>query len=377
MEPDKKIIATNHYGYPQEKNFLSLPLQHYRFIKSFDRHKLVSFLKFRLTGKIDHFHLNSHHRLIRGNISLFHFFNSISSGKIPWITTFETILPRWGAVTQKQLEKGIMMMADSSCKQLIAMSQCALDMQKSMLEEKYSSVKNDILSKSIVLHPAQLIPAPSIIKKPADTLEFCFAGNDFFRKGGDVMLQVFAPLLEKNSHLRLTIISTLSWGDYASRSTRSDYENALQLIHRFPLQIKLLSRIPNNRVMEVFGRSHVSLLPTLADSYGYSVLESQAASCPVISTDIRALPEINDTSSGWLLNMPKDHLGEGLIKSENDRFSFKKQLKEQLENAIFEIIQNPDSISAKAHASVERIKSKHNPKTTASVLESIYDQALL
>ena len=45
----------------------------------------------------------------------------------------------------------------------------------------------------------------------------------------------------------------------------------------------------------------VGLLPTWAESYGYSVLEMQACGLPVVTTNIRALPETN--VCGWKVKL--------------------------------------------------------------------------
>ena len=50
----------------------------------------------------------------------------------------------------------------------------------------------------------------------------------------------------------------------------------------------------NSEVMNILKNTHVGLLPTYADTYGYSVLEAQSFGCPVITTNIRAMPEINN-----------------------------------------------------------------------------------
>lgn len=57
-------------------------------------------------------------------------------------------------------------------------------------------------------------------------------------------------------------------------------------------------------------KSDVGLLPTWADTYGYSVLEFQACGCPVISSNTRGLPEINNNEAGWIINMPLTKLKE-------------------------------------------------------------------
>ncbi len=72
--------------------------------------------------------------------------------------------------------------------------------------------------------------------------------------------------------------------------------------------------MPNQQVLELLKTCDVGLLPTYADTYGFSALEAQSAACPVISTDVRALPEINNTEVGWLINVPKMNWEKRIIK---------------------------------------------------------------
>ncbi|MFW2788163.1 glycosyltransferase, partial [Acinetobacter baumannii] len=67
--------------------------------------------------------------------------------------------------------------------------------------------------------------------------------------------------------------------------------------------------------MCIRDRHHIGLLPTWADTFGYSVLEFQACGCPVISTDVRALSEINNNDIGWLINVDKNKYGEIVVDS--------------------------------------------------------------
>jgi len=52
-------------------------------------------------------------------------------------------------------------------------------------------------------------------------------------------------------------------------------------------------------------RFALALLPTCAETHGDVVLEAQANGCPVITTDIRTLPEINPSEIGYLIEVPK------------------------------------------------------------------------
>ncbi|MFH4294310.1 glycosyltransferase, partial [Acinetobacter baumannii] len=79
--------------------------------------------------------------------------------------------------------------------------------------------------------------------------------------------------------------------------------------------IKIYSNVDNNKVIEMIREHHIGLFPTWADTFGYSVLEFQACGCPVISTDVRALSEINNNDIGWLINVDKNKYGEIVVDS--------------------------------------------------------------
>src|SRR5690606_873447 len=117
-------------------------------------------------------------------------------------------------------------------------------------------------------------------------------------------LKVFEALLPAHSELFLNIVSSMNFGDYATHTNESHFELAQTIIDQFPNNIKHYKHLKNEEVLDLFKKTHVGLLPTWADSFGYSVLEAQACGCPVITTDIRALPEINNNDIGWLIKVP-------------------------------------------------------------------------
>ncbi|WP_125140102.1 glycosyltransferase family 4 protein [Clostridium transplantifaecale] len=72
------------------------------------------------------------------------------------------------------------------------------------------------------------------------------------------------------------------------------------------------------------------LLPTFADTYGYSLLEMQACGLPVVSTNVRAMPEINDNECGWIAKLPVNEYGEALYSTEQSRNKMKMELRNEL-----------------------------------------------
>jgi glycosyltransferase involved in cell wall biosynthesis len=67
----------------------------------------------------------------------------------------------------------------------------------------------------------------------------------------------------------------------------------------------------NQQVLELMSTCHLNLLPTLHDTYGFSVLEGFANGLPAITTDIvrsaRVRPSLSlrQTPTAFLLHLPK------------------------------------------------------------------------
>ena len=179
------------------------------------------------------------------------------------------------------------------------------------------------------------------------------------------MLRAFDRLNQKNWHL--TIVSSLSMNDYATQYTSTEQrvlkKEVLGIVDRRKTQIDWHESLPNDQVLTIMKDSHVGLLPTWHDTYGYSVLEFQASGCPVISTDIRALPEINNDTCGWVIP-----IGERFdarispIKSKEQREAFSKDLSRGLLKLFEEILRSPRKmLQEKASQSLTRIRAEHDP----------------
>ncbi|MBL4653116.1 MAG: glycosyltransferase family 4 protein [Flavobacteriales bacterium] len=376
MDKVKKVVGYVHKGYNEKRNSFGLETDDFRFDRQqVDVFKFLDYLYFKTSNRtsstLHNFHLNF------GKCDLFHFFNGVSLGSKPWVTTFETSLPRVGA-NSSYMRLGVDRLNDSSCKQLIALSQNAYEIQSNYLEGNFPHLKQKILGKTTVLHPPQDLIINSYSEKKLETaLTFTLIGADFFRKGGMETLEVFDYLLSKKYNIKLNIVSSMQYGDYATKTNKQDQEKALKLIAKHSQNINHYNSLPNTEVIKLLVNSHVGLLPTYADTYGYSVLESQACGCPVISTNIRALPEINNNEIGYQINVPKTENGGGNIFSVQDRASFSSTLREHLQEIITGIVNNPDKIREKGIRSLKYIKENHSPLKHAEIRNEIYLNALV
>ena len=287
-------------------------------------------------------------------------FNTIRIDGGPFLVFFETTLPR---VSKKRfllvyLERRAL--KSSNCLGLVAISHCAKNLQLT---------QHGTQKEITVLHPPQKI----LVAKGKDSrwtetgpIRFCFVGRDFARKGGIELLRAFDKLNQMNWHL--TIVSSLSIDDYASQYTKEEQrvlkQEVREILDRRTDQIDWRQSLPNEKVLSIMKTSHVGLLPTWHDTYGYSVLEFQASGCPVISTDIRALPEINNNSCGWVIPIgEKFDARISPLRLKRQRKAFSKDLTNSLMTLFEEILASPRALlQEKAEKSLARIRAEHDPE---------------
>jgi len=326
-------------------------------------------------------------------VDLFHFSNVISYGKTPWVSSFETILPRFTElVTRHQgektslpaltplVERGLTALASKPCQRIIAWSECSANMQRDLMGCFPTDYSKPILAKMQVIYPPQeLLVASSPVRQYSalNPIRFILVGAAFFRKGGKELLQAFEKLV-KTQHLpvKLVIVSTLRLEPYAAHETEQDVLWARQFFIDNADWVEYYPTLPNDEVLKLMKSCDVGLLPSWADTYGISVLEAQACGLPVISTDSRALPEMNNNQIGWLIHVPQNRLKEALYSTEEERAILSRSIREGLEQTIREIAVNPGQIAEKGALALEKIRREHDPAAYANKLRAIYQEAL-
>ena len=343
------------------------------------------FQTFDLNNQFDDFELNK--------VDILHFSNGVSYGRTPWVSQFETLLPRFDGVVQRYegktrrslrmtplVERGMNALQSPSCKRIIAWSQCAAEFQRDLLAELPFEERENILGKMVVVHPPQPVLKQQQEEARYDSshpIRFILVGDAFFRKGGREVLKAFDNLISnEQAPIKLILVSSLRLEPYAAQETQADRDWAVQFIQDHSDWIEHFDNLPHDKVLELMKNCDVGLLPTYADSYGFSVLEEQACGLPVISTDVRALPEINNTSVGWIIRVPKNELGEALYSTPEERERLSQQIQSGMEAIISSIVADPSVIYTKAAAAIERVRDNHDPQVYAQKLREIYQEAL-
>jgi glycosyltransferase involved in cell wall biosynthesis len=375
------IVGVKAKTYPEERNFSGLSVPGFNYKKVRDFYKYPAYAYFKLNNKPHPKWLNLFNDFGLGNYEILHFFNAISSGKKPWITTFEYYVPRGahkvGADKKEQsyIDYALTRIARSSCKQLIALSQFAYDAQLKYLKD-YGKFELEIEKKMRVMHPPQQVVIKSITDKPNnEVLSFVLIGADFFRKGGMEVLRVFDKLLSAGAKIELTIVSKMLFGDYASQSTANDLMNAKTIIAKYE-NIKQFDYLENNSVLDLMKSADVALLPSYEETYGYTVLEAQANGCPVITTNGTAFPEINNNDIGWLIEVELDEDKRSVPRSVAGKKAFTTAVELGLEEIIQEILSEPSITKMKGAKAIHKIREKHCPVKAANELAKLYKSCL-
>lgn len=306
-------------------------------------------------------------------VGMIHTFNMVCSTSLPWCASFETTIPRMSVQTDAEetyFRKLLSGMMQQNCRALYALSQSAYDIQKFSLGAWLSEEEKAILmEKTQVLHPPQsvLITEERLRKKQTlQKIHFLFIGRGFFFKGGREVVDVLTEF-EDRYDFELTLISSLQYNDYF---TKTSYEEMVKYRKQILEKqwIHFYESLPNEMVLEKCKEAMVGLLPSFGDTYGYVVLEMQAAGCPVVTTNIRAFPEINPEECGWTCQLPTDELG---FCEAEDLEELSGQLKEELRRCFQEIFEHPETIYEKGRKSLERIRNMHDPQKYQKELRKI------
>jgi glycosyltransferase involved in cell wall biosynthesis len=376
-------IYYNATGYPLKRMIISKTSYEYEKIsKAYDAKLLFLYLFSKVFPQIKKDNIFNRIEFIYKPIinldGIFHGFNTIYIGKARWVSTMEYMFPAgyYNMTEESYLKyagKLVKYLAQDNCIKLLPMSEFSKN--RIVKDIEFLSSPNEtekILKKIYVIHPpqAELITEKEIkAKYNSNTkINICFVGRDFWRKGGYISLKALKRLRKKYNNFNFILVSSLldDGGWYVSEK-----DNIKQEILDCDF-IEWYEELENNKVIELLKKSHLGLLPTYGDTYGFSVLEMQACGCPCVTTDGFALPEINNDECGWLMNQANITADS----SHEERLQEQEKIIENITNILEkEIFGNENYLSIiekKAMNSLIRIRTEHNPERYKDKLEEIY-----
>jgi glycosyltransferase involved in cell wall biosynthesis len=304
-------------------------------------------------------------------VDLYHHWRTLDFGATPWVVSTSAGLPfGW---PMDRYEEGLELLASEACKRIIVTGQCALDWQRSKARREPNFIEA-IMEKVEVLPPAQDLLVSDWEGKSVDPqgpLRLAFVGNKFFRKGGLELLRVVKRLRSGGGDITLDVVSSLGLWHQMS-DAEQDRVRARRLMEE-TTGVTWHGNLPNNEVLELFKRSHIGLLPSYVETYGYTVLEAQACGCPTITTDVKAFPDINPDEVGWRVQIDGKNYD---FESREGRRRISGRIEQGLCRILERILKDRSQVRRKGAAALDRIAEEHSPSQHGERLRTIYREAL-
>lgn len=219
---------------------------------------------------------------LRG-IELYHVYNSIVVNRKPWVVEVEAHIPRYGNVDKDGCiyRYGIDRLRSPSCNKIIFVSERMRELHAHKLIARGVDPE-----KITVVYRAVERYAP--LPKSGGGPTILFVGNAFYRKGGVELLRAFERLGRRDVRLKIVSSMQVDWEVYPSKE---EVAFAHATIERDP-RIELLSGLSHDAVVEEMRKADMYVSTTFADPFNNTVLEAMGCKLPIITSNVRSLPEM-------------------------------------------------------------------------------------
>jgi glycosyltransferase involved in cell wall biosynthesis len=310
---------------------------------------------------------------------LMHSFNRVPVTAKPFLVTFESALPRtYGrayAVARNVLRERLVR---DNCRGVIALSDYAVRRTRG-LNADWAGLPR-LEAKMQVIHPNLPLLRREPKPLPGGPIRLVFVGRQWARKGGVVAVRLAAKARQRGLPVEVTIVSPLTYG----ANVYTDHPDA----GRYAADVRLLDgpnvtvhrSLGNEDVLRLMAESTFTLLPTVNDTYGFTVLEGFSVGTPTIVSRTGALPEVvRDEVNGYLLDVPTDDVGDWVHLHERswDRLdALYESMADQVIERIEAFLDAPDTYEALSEGAIDQIRRSHEAATVGAQLEAVYASAV-
>lgn len=321
------------------------------------------------------------------NIDVVHTFNRICLGdRNQWIATFEKTFPEYFSdenhIPLNRMRKKLPLLLSDKCLALLPMSDWAFHYEQWLLEHIATPTEQQTIERKMaVLYPPQekMISERAVCNKfrDIDQLKILFVGSQMKRKGGVELIRVLDQLRKEKYRFSAVIVGDFEL-EYGNFKLSTKEKKDIKAIIENSDWLEYHKKATNEEILNLAKAAHIGVLPTMGDTFGFSVLEMQACGCPVVSTDRQALREINHSECGWLLETKSAnmiHRDDFAHYSSEEVSQLSEVVQVELYKTLKNILDQPEQIAAKAQKALSRIQNKHDPVQYAAKLQGIYQQA--
>jgi glycosyltransferase involved in cell wall biosynthesis len=184
-----------------------------------------------------------------------------------------------------------------------------------------------------------------------DKNRLLFVGRFDQIKGGDLIIDGFGRLAEKNPQLKLTFVGP----DHGVNGANLlEYARARLSPNAFS-RLFYTGTLSSNEVAELRLQHLITICASRSEVFPYTVLEAMAFGCPLVASNVGGIPEI--------------------IRSGENGILFESQKVDQLVSSIQYLLDSPNL--AKRLGSAARVSvDDYKPETMAASLAELYEQTV-
>ena len=320
---------------------------------------------------------------------LTHAWNRVPVNPGRFIISFESHLPRvfdksapFAGAFETWMRKRI---SSRACRRITALSHYA---KRQFLSQNSDRDELQLMQRKLIVRYPNVEVSDRAGYDPdrdIDTLKIAFVGGHFARKGGLAVLRLAELCDAQKLPVEFTVVSSLSmggeiWTDPTESSFYEPYEKLFNLEN-----VTVSPALSNTEVRALFARSDLHILPTFADTFGYSVIESMAEFCPAIVSDSGVFPEfLAHGENGFFLSLETDSDGSWVGNHDyalRHTAAYEKMFADQIESFAEEslkilvaILEQPARLKAmriKARDTVDRLFA---PAAAAKFWDPAYER---
>ncbi|KXU32643.1 hypothetical protein A0J57_08810 [Sphingobium sp. 22B] len=146
------------------------------------------------------------------------------------------------------------------------------------------------------------LPARQWRLDDCDRQHILMVGRFDYAKGADTMLLAFDRLIARRPSVRLTLVGP-DWGMALSPGRALSFKDyvATHLSPRGREGVRFIGRQPPDTIARLRRKAFVTVQASRSETYSYTLVESLAAGCPVISTDWAGAEEMFQAGRQGLL----------------------------------------------------------------------------
>lgn len=254
------------------------------------------------------------------------------------------IIPDFGYNKEGFIKQSLIYLTLLLCDRIIAVSEFN---KKEIVEVIGSSNENKV---KVIYHCVDCKHKPSIAPKlhleKYTVMISALTENNIKRKAIIESIAGFKKILETHRDTKLYIIGAHGEGSQRVKSTIADLNLQKNVI--------LLGSISDEEKIRYLQNAYCYLQPTYHEQFGVAIAEAMACGCPIISTNIAAVPEV---------------VGEAGILIESNST-------ESISNALLDLYENPSKRNTLSHAAIrtahEKFSFSRKQSSLLQLINSIY-----